>query len=156
RLIFSLLGPTIPKTGKQGSYCLCVGRVRILGRGQPQLLQSLRWLRGCDEKQAQLEADDRRAREDARERSELRERTRRSTLGEEADGRGSPRIRIVRRQPRGRRELALGRNAAPELPEERAVSELRLDVRPPGGRGEQVELRGAGRRPGNRHRQVEI
>ena len=45
-----------------------------------------------------MEADDRRAREDAGERSELRERPHRVRLRERADGRGGARERVVRRE----------------------------------------------------------
>src|SRR5437899_148370 len=142
-----------PYAGKQGSYVFRVGRARRLGSGEPELSEALSRLRGRDEEQAELEADDGRVREDGSQRAELRESASGCALGEERDGSRSARIRIVRRQPRGSREQALGGGATPELPEEVAVTELGLGVRPACGSREHTELRGPAPLYRERHRQ---
>src|SRR5207237_2223062 len=143
-------------TGKQGSYGFRVGRARGLSGSESELCEALGWLCDRDEEQAELEADDRRVREDGSQRAEPPEGARRRALGEEGDGCRGARIGVVGRQPHSSGELALGRDAAPKPPEEIAVTELGLGVGPARVGCQHAELCGAARRARELQRQNEV
>jgi hypothetical protein len=136
----------LPNAGKQGVYGFRVRRAGCFSGGQPELRETLLRLPGRDQEQSELEAHHRRMWEHRRERAEPRERPHRVALAEERDGGRGARIGIVRGEPRGSRELALGRHAVPELPEEVAVAQLRAGVRLARRGREHAELCGAARR----------
>ena len=67
-----------------------------------------------DQEQAEMEADGLRMRKPANQGAEVRKRQGRPILVVEPDGRGGERLRVGRRESRGRLELTFGRDG-PEL-----------------------------------------
>src|SRR5947208_13031871 len=113
--------------------------VRARRTGESKLLASLVELADPDQELAQMEPDGLGTGKARCQGAEPREGEGRPGLREEADRRGGLCLGVVRSHPRGRCELALGRDRPPEPLERGAVQQLRSDAAL-GGPGERGEL----------------
>src|SRR5207249_8976907 len=128
------------QTRDQGPCVFRIGRAGFVRRREPKLRDRLRPLPGPQQKQAELEADERRSRKHAGQRPEATERLSRIGLRERPDGCSGARGDVVRGKLRGGLELALGGKRSLEAPQGEAVDELRPGVGPRGGSCEGAEL----------------